>query len=144
MPSKKACNQTIESRPNALTTSPDSKVPTMKATEPAPRTHPYSNPRRPLLGGGEADPKASASAKMVIGASDAACKRLIPRKAQKSMAHEIAQRHRGGEYDADNEYDAERMGQVADATCKRRTEQSHGRASAEHEAKLLGQQPPRT
>ena len=129
MPSKKACNQTIESRPNALTIWPDSKVPTMKATEPVPRTHPYSNPRRPLLGGGEADPKASASAKTVIGASDAACRRLIPRRT-KIHGHEIAQRHRGGEYHADNEYDAERMGQVADATCKRRTEQPHGRASA--------------
>ena len=85
-PSSKACQPTITSRPNALTACPDSKVPAMKAAEPVPRTHPYSKPRRPLLGGGEADPSANASAKIVIGASDAACSRLIPSKIQNPCA----------------------------------------------------------
>jgi hypothetical protein len=62
-----------------------SKVPIMKAAEPVPRTHPYSKPGRPLRVP-EADPSASASAKMVIGASAAACRRLIPSKIQNPCA----------------------------------------------------------
>jgi hypothetical protein len=48
----------------------------MKAAEPVPRTQPYSNPRRPLPGGGAAAPSAKASDKTVSGPSDAACARL--------------------------------------------------------------------
>ena len=59
------------------------------------------------------------------------------------MCREIAQRHRGGERDADDEHDAERPEQVAEAASERRREQSHGRAGAKHEPQLLGRQAPR-
>ena len=86
VPRSRACNATITSSPQALTACPDSKVPPMKAAEPVPRTQPYSNPRRPLPGGGAAAPSAKASARMVTGASAAACIRLSARNDQNPWA----------------------------------------------------------
>ena len=57
------------------------------------------------------------------------------------MRRQIAERHRSGKRDADDEHDAQRLDQVADAAGERRREQSHGRARAEREPELLGRQP---
>ena len=62
----------------------------MKAAEPVPRTQPYSNPRRPQPRGAAA-PSAKASARMVTGASAAACPRLSARKGPKP-AREVSER----------------------------------------------------
>ncbi len=112
----------------------------MKAAEPVPRTQPYSKPRRPLPGGGEAAPSAKASAKIGDRRQRRGVQQADPKQKPKSMRREIAQGHRGGQRDADHEHDTERLGQVADAAGERRREQSHGRAGAEHEPELLGRQ----
>jgi hypothetical protein len=68
---------------------------------------------------------------------------IHPKQNPKSMSRQIAQRDRGGKRGADGEHDAERLDQVTNAACERCREQSHGRACAKHESKLLGRQPPR-
>ncbi|HET8563373.1 MAG TPA: hypothetical protein VFM35_05825, partial [Candidatus Binatia bacterium] len=45
-----------------------------------------------------------------------------PKQNPKSMSREIAQRDGGGKRGADDEHDAERLDQVADAACERRRE----------------------
>ena len=71
-----ACATTMDARPSTLTACPDAKVPMMNAADPAPRTQPYSKPTQETPRG-LAAANANASAKTVVGASIAACRRLI-------------------------------------------------------------------
>ena len=86
----------------------------MKAAEPVPRTQPYSNPRRPLPGGGTAALSAKASARMVTGQ-----RRGMPQaqrqKRPEALRREIAQGHHGGQPEADHQHDTKPVDRVAEA-----------------------------
>ena len=60
-----------------------------------------------------------------------------------ALRREIAQGHPGGQHEADHQYDAESLDEVAEAPGEGRREQADGRAGAQHESQLRGGHPAR-
>ena len=93
-----------------------------------PTPQPYSNPRRPLLGGGTAAPSAKASARMVTVCQRCGMPQAQRQERPEALRREIAQGHPGGQHEADHQYEAESLYEVAEAPGEGRREQADGRA----------------
>ena len=113
----------------ALTACPASKVPAMKAAEPVPRTA-VLEPAAAAAGWRYGRAQRRSIRQDGDGASAAACPRLSARNGQKPCAGEIAQGHPGGQHEADHQYEAESLYEVAEAPGEGRREQADGRAKA--------------